>query len=110
MKIISVALIFNLFDFISGIMCAIKKRQINSSRLRDGLFKKVGFIFCYMLAFLIDNYSYLIGINLEFMTLPAVVGYVCLTEVISIVENICKINPDIMPEKLLSLLNIERKE
>lgn len=105
MKIILVALVFNGLDLVTGIAGAIKEGgQIKSSKLRDGLFKKVGFIFCYTLGIAI-NYaeSYLtlpFGVDL----VPVICTYAIITEVVSIVENISKINPDILPEKLKELI------
>lgn len=105
MKIILVALVFNGLDLITGIVGAIRDgEQIKSSILRDGLFKKVGFIFCYALGMAI-NYaeSYLtlpFGVNL----VPVICTYAIITEVVSIVENISKINPDILPKKLKELI------
>lgn len=105
MKIILVALIFNGLDLVTGIISAIRVgEQIKSSKLRDGLFKKVGFIFCYTLGIAI-NYaeSYLtlpFGVDL----VPVICTYAIITEVVSIVENISKINPDILPEKLKELI------
>lgn len=105
MKIILVALIFNGLDLVTGIVGAIRGgEQIKSSKLRDGLFKKVGFIFCYTLGIAI-NYaeSYLtlpFGVDL----MPIICTYAIITEVVSIVENISKINPDILPEKLKELI------
>jgi len=105
MKIILVALVFNGLDLITGIVGAIRDGgQIKSSKLRDGLFKKVGFIFCYTLGCAI-NYAeiYLIlpfGVDL----VPVICTYAIITEVVSIVENISKINPDILPEKLKELI------
>lgn len=46
MKIILVALFFNGLDLVTGIVGALREgEQIKSNKLRDGLFKKVGFIF-----------------------------------------------------------------
>lgn len=105
MKIILVALIFNGLDLMTGIVGAFRNgEQIKSNKLRDGLFKKVGFIFCYTLGIAI-NYaeSYLtlpFGVDL----VPVICTYAIITEVVSIVENISKINPDILPEKLKELI------
>ena len=52
---IIIALVFNALDLITGIITAIKNKEIQSSKLRDGLFKKVGFILCYFVAWLVDN-------------------------------------------------------
>lgn len=104
------ALIFNALDIISGLIAGIKNKDIESSKLRDGLFKKVGFIFCYILAWLVDYEGALIGFEISVKILPIIILYVCTTEVVSIIENICKINPDLLPAKLLELFHIQNKE
>lgn len=106
-RMVMIALIFNFLDFATGLIQGFKSRSINSTKLRDGLFKKIGFVLCYVLSFIIDNYCYMIGFNLGFDTLPVIVSYVVLTEIVSIVENICEINPDLSVKKLLDLLNIK---
>lgn len=109
MKTILVALTFNALDLGSGIIAAIKAKTLKSSALRDGLFKKTGFILCYMLALLIDNYGGNIGLPIGIPILPIIIGYTCLTETVSIIENIRRINPDLLPEKLLELFQLEDK-
>ena len=103
---IIIALIFNVLDLITGIITAVKNKDIQSSKLRDGLFKKVGFILCYFVAWLVDNEASLIGFQIRAPILPIIILYVCTTELVSILENICKINPDILPEKLMELFHI----
>ena len=107
---IVVALVFNVLDLLTGIVTAVKNKDIQSSKLRDGLFKKVGFILCYVVAYLIDNEGYLIGFQIEVTILPAVILYTCSTELVSIIENIHKLNPDIIPEKLLELFHVSESE
>ena len=103
---IIIALVFNALDLITGIITAVKNKDIQSSKLRDGLFKKVGFILCYFVAWLIDTDGSLIGFHLDMPILPIIILYVCTTELVSILENICKIKPDILPEKLMELFHI----
>ena len=62
---IIVAVVFHALDLITGLIGAIRNKDINSAKMRDGLFKKVGFIFCYVLAFLMDNYGAEIGVDLQ---------------------------------------------
>lgn len=101
-----VALIFNALDLITGLVSAVKIKDIQSSKLRDGLFKKVGFIFCYFVAWLVDTQGNVIGFQLGVSILPIIILYVCTTELVSILENISKINSDILPEKLMELFHI----
>ena len=101
-----VALIFNGIDLITLIISAIKNKEIKSAKLRDGLFKKVGFLFCYFVAWLVDTYGEYIGFQFGVPILPVIILYVCTTELVSIIENICKINPDLLPDKLMELFHI----
>lgn len=105
-----IALVFNTVDIASGIISAIKNKDISSSKLRDGLFKKVGFILCYFVAWLVDTQGNKIGFQFSVDILPIIILYVCTTELVSIIENICKINTDIIPEKLLEMFNVSGKE
>ena len=105
---VAIALAFNGLDLLTGIIYAIKSKSIKSSKLRDGLFKKVGFILCYFIAWLVDTYGYMIGFNVA-KILPIIILYVCTTELVSILENICKINPDILPDKLMDMFNIHKE-
>ena len=105
---IAVALIFNATDLARGIISAIKEHDLQSSKLRDGIFKKVGFLICYFLALMIDTYGFEVGFNLNVELLPVVLGFVCLTETVSVIENLAKIT-DIVPEKLLSLFHINKE-
>ena len=105
---IAVALVFNATDLVTGIISAIKGHDLQSSKLRDGIFKKVGFLICYFLALMIDLYGSEVGFHLNVELLPVVLGFVCLTETISVIENLSKIT-DIVPEKLLSLFHISKE-
>ncbi len=110
MEAIIVALSLNLFDLISGFVGAIKNKEIKSSKLRDGMFKKVGFIFCYVLAYILDAEGSTIGFSVGVKLLPIIITYVCLTEIVSILENISKINSDLLPDTLRDLFHINKGE
>lgn len=107
---IFIALVFNTLDLITGIICGVKQKDIQSTKLRDGLFKKVGFILCYFVAWLVDTQGSKIGFNLGVSMLPVIILYVCTTELVSILENISIINPDILPEKLMEMFHINSKK
>lgn len=111
MKIILVALVFNGLDLITGIVGTIKNgEQIKSSKLRDGLFKKVGFVFCYALGVLINYAGNLLTLPFGVDLVPVICTYTVITEVVSIIENISKINPDILPDKLKELIGYKGGE
>lgn len=110
-NLIGIALIFNGLDLVTGIVGALREgEKIQSSKLRDGLFKKVGFIFCYTLGVAINYGEEFIELPFDADILPVICGYTILTEVVSITENISKINPDILPDKLKQLIGYKGGE
>lgn len=108
MHSVAIALIFNAFDLISGIALAVKEKDLQSSKLRDGIFKKAGFLLCYTLAILIDTQGSYIGLKLEVEILPIIVSYAVLTEIVSIIENISRLNPELLPDKLLEMFHVKQ--
>lgn len=104
---ILVALAFNALDMVTGMIAALRKKDLQSSKLRDGLFKKVGFILTYLSGWLVDTQGSKIGFEIGFAILPVIILYVCTTELVSIIENISVINPDLLPNKLMDLFHIK---
>lgn len=107
---VGIACIFHLFDLLTGIIGAVREHNLQSAKMRDGLFKKIGFLCCYVLSILLDTQSESIGLELHVKILPIIIVYAVTTELISITENISKINPDLLPDKLLRLFHINTKE
>lgn len=105
-----IALVFNVLDLATGIITALKEKNLKSSKLRDGLFKKVGFIICYLIAWIVDNYGAEIGFSIGVPVLPVIILYTCSTELVSIIENISVINPDIVPEKIMDMFHVKHEE
>lgn len=106
MRGVVITLILNVTDLVTGIIVAVKHKEVESAKLRDGLFKKVGFIICYFVAWLIDNHAKDIGFALTTQILPVMLVYASTTEIVSIIENTAKLNPDLLPEKLMDIFKI----
>ena len=107
---IMIALVFNAVDIVTGVISALKNKDVKSNKLRDALFKKVGFIICYFVAWLVDTQGDIIGFHIDVSILPILIIYACTTELVSILENICKINPDLLPDKLMQIFHLTNKE
>ena len=102
---IIIALIFNALDCITGVISGYKRDgRLISTKLRDGLFKKCGFILCYGLGFLLNFAQHQIGLDININILPAICLYVIFTELVSIIENISSLNDKILPDKIKKLI------
>lgn len=94
---------FIALDFITGLVQAIATKTFSSSIMREGLFHKVGLLLIILLGILIDYAQGYVDLGVTIPIAGAVCGYICVMEVGSSIENICKIDPDLMPDKLVAL-------
>lgn len=93
---------FILLDFITGIVKAFKKKEFTSTVMREGLFHKAGSIMVVVFATLVDYAQGFLDLGVSIPLTEAICGYIILMEVGSIIENVCVINPRIIPNKLQS--------
>ena len=95
-----ITLAFIIFDFVSGYVAAIKNEDVSSKVMREGLFHKAGLVMLMVLAAVIEyGQAYIFDSAPIPIIIPAC-GYICIMEITSILENITKLNPDILPEKI----------
>lgn len=92
--------LFIILDMVTGLIKAFKEKNYTSSIMREGLFHKCGSVFCIVFGILVDYAQNFIDLGTKIPVAPAICGYIILMEVGSVIENICTINPDIMPDKL----------
>lgn len=96
MKLI-IVLVFIVFDFISGIICALKNCNFTSKGMKKGLYAKSGELLLLLLSYLISYCMkyYNVGYSNSFYIIVST--YIITMEIGSIVENIGKINPNLIP-------------
>lgn len=88
--------LFIILDVISGVAAAYARREIESPRLRQGLWHKAGYVFVLFCSIIIEwamNNGMDLGFNLPLVT-PICV-WISLMEIVSTLENAAKINPDL---------------
>jgi phage-related holin len=94
---------FIVMDFVTGIVKGFATHTFKSSVMREGLYHKIGLIMIVALGVLVDYAQGYLDIGVTVPVAGAVCAYICLMEIGSGIENICKINPEILPEKVTSL-------
>lgn len=93
---------FVALDWVTGLIQAFKNKSYTSSIMREGLYHKCGTLLVIVFASLVDYAQSYIDIGVTVPITMAVCGYIVLMEIGSIIENICAINPQILPDKLKS--------
>ena len=91
-------------DFITGYLGAWIKNEVISSRMREGLVKKVGEILILLIGKLFEY-----GMSLPMYIMDAISFYIIIMELISIMENLDKIGVPIPKFVKKSLKKINKK-
>ena len=103
--VLIIALVLIVLDLISGFVGAIKEKNIQSEKMRQGLWHKSGFIGLIVLAYIIEYASYRLDLGFEVPTVLAVCIYIIVTEMISVFENLCILNPALVNSPLGSIFH-----
>ncbi len=101
-------LAFILLDVISGFVAALKNNEVSSSVMREGLFKKCGSIMLVIAAVAVEHIGTYVGMD-DSITVAIVLSVgalIVIMELTSVLENICKLNPDIPIAKVFDLFGI----
>lgn len=93
---------FIILDLITGIIKAFKEKNYTSSLMREGLYHKAGSILIIGFGALVDYAQTFIDIGVTIPVTISICSYIILMEIGSIIENICLINPQILPNKIKS--------
>lgn len=100
---------FIFMDFVTGLIKAFKEKNYCSTIMRQGLYHKAGSILCVAFGVLIDYTQRFLDLGVSMPIAEAFCVYIVLMEIGSIIENVCKINPEILPEKLTQYFNKLKK-
>lgn len=92
MGVYIVVLCFILFDVITGIIKGIYTKKLNSTVLRQGLFHKIAEIITVFGTGLMQFGMVYVDLGVDIPLLPVVSSYICIMEIISIMENLAQVN------------------
>lgn len=101
--ILAVTLILILADLLTGFCGAVKEKDVQSGKLREGLWHKAGFIGLIGLAYVIEYAAANAELGFDVPSVLAVCIYIIVTEIVSVFENLCILNPELVKSPLGSL-------
>lgn len=103
---------FIMLDIVTGIAQAFFNRTIDSKILRNGMFHKLSYVFAVALALILEWACTHFSLGFECQILIPLTVYIVITEAVSILENILRLNPDLANSPLFRLLseNMNRRE
>lgn len=99
-----------IMDIVCGVVAALRNRELCSSIAREGMYNKIGEVMFLFIGIIANKILAIppfdtLGISPNIAYLVA--AYIAWAELVSILENICKINPDLPFAKILMMFNID---
>lgn len=103
--LILITCLFIIVDLSTGFVKAAVNHCIDSKKMKSGLWHKCGFIFAIIFAILCEYAIDFINVDYNIPFQDAVCVFIICTEVISTVENLGKISPELSNSKFMRLFD-----
>lgn len=99
-----------IMDIVCGVVAALRNRELCSSIAREGMYNKISEVMFLFIGIIANEILAIppfdtLGISPNIAYLVA--AYIAWAELVSILENICKINPNLPFAKILMMFNID---
>ena len=109
---VKLSVAFMMVDVFTGILKAVKNKELSSTRAREGIYKKASFILFIAFGYLADYAIDYVDLGFNFPAAATICTLIILTEAISVLENLGQINPDLVKlvAPFLSVLNSKKEE
>lgn len=103
--VIIIACCFMLLDILTGFTQAVVNKCVDSQVMKKGLMHKCGFLLAIMFGCLCEYTMVYIDMGFTLPIQNTVCIYIIATEIISILENLSKISPELSDAKFMSIFN-----
>ena len=109
---VKLSVAFMMVDVFTGILKAVKNKELSSTRAREGIYNKASFILFIAFGYLADYAMEYVDLGFNFPAAATICTLIILTEAISVLENLGQINPDLVKlvAPFLSVLNSKKEE
>ena len=92
---LTIVALFIIMDIASGIAQAVANHTLSSEKMRRGIYHKLGYIMVIALAILCEYATMHLDLGFTAPLITPCVVMISLTEIVSIIENIQNLNPEI---------------
>ena len=101
--IIVIACCFMVLDILTGFVQACVNKNVESQKMKNGLLHKCGFLLAILFGILCEYSMQYIDLGFTMPIQEAVCGFICCIEIISVLENLAKISPELAGSKFMSI-------
>ena len=106
--VIVIACCFMLLDIITGFLQAVVNKCVDSQKMKTGLFHKCGFMLAIIFGCLCEYAMNYIDLGFDVPIQDAVCIYIIVTEIVSVLENLGKLSPELADSKFLQIFKRDK--
>lgn len=107
--VVVLACAFMVLDIVTGFTQACVNKVVDSQVMKLGLLHKCGFLLAIVFGFLCEASMYYIDLGFTMPIGTAVCGYIIATEIMSNLENLAKISPELNEKKFMTIFKHDAK-
>lgn len=96
---------FIILDIITGFSQAVRNKTVDSTIMRLGLWHKSAYVLAIVLALLCEYATLYLNLGFTLPITTPVCAFICATEIVSIIENLGKINPELLDNGFLDFFS-----
>ena len=105
--LVVITCVFMCLDLITGFAQAAKNHDIQSSKMKDGLWHKCGFMLAIIFSIACEYASAYVDLGFTIPVQTAVCTFIILIEVMSNLENLGKLSPELAGSKFLQIFKVD---
>lgn len=107
---VKLALAFMVIDVFTGVLKAVKNKELSSTKAREGIYKKTSFILFIAFGYLADYAMNYVNMGFNLPAGTTICTLIIVTEAISVLENLGQINSDLVKLVAPFLSALNKKE
>lgn len=100
---------FIVFDIVSGFVQAVANKEVDSTKMKQGLWHKCGFLMAICFAILCELAMVYADLGFTIPILNAVCMFIIATELVSILENLAKLSPELANTKFMDIFKRDKQ-
>lgn len=106
--LIVIACVFMVLDLITGFCAAVKNHEVQSTKMKQGLWHKCGFLLAIVFGIMCEYAMSYVDLGFTMPIQVAVCTFIIIIEIMSILENLGKISPELAGSNFLKIFKSDK--
>lgn len=106
--LVVIACVFMVLDLITGFCAAVKNHEVQSTKMKQGLWHKCGFLLAIVFGVMCEYAMSYVDLGFTMPIQVAVCTFIIIIEVMSILENLGKLSPELAASGFLKIFKSDK--